>query len=404
VRDTGNEILINQTDFTLDFATGDIQHTLVAGFSVSIEDYTRRGGNVLRNPLGATPNPTLPPMIIADPDNLYTGPVNYIENQVVDGEVDNSAVYVFDRLQLTDRLEINAGLRYEQNDAASLTTNIQVPYPPPPAQPIATPTPIAENDDDLSSYRIGLVYTPTENSSVYIAQGDSETPSQASVNGTCNIQTNCNVDPEQGESLEVGGKWDVNGALTLTAAVFRNERTNFRVNSGDLAIPEQQLDGSSVVDGVALGAAGRVGARWSVFGNYTYLDSEVEQSISDTSLSGGTIDILAGDPLPNTPEHSASIWTTYLFDSGLMLGYGITYQGEYTFARASQTSDLYYTPDYSVHRAMASYSFGDNVSLQLNLDNVTDEEYFERIRNNPTNGWATPGEERSAVLSVTWRL
>jgi catecholate siderophore receptor len=87
-----------------------------------------------------------------------------------------------------------------------------------------------------------------------------------------------------------------------------------------------------------------------------------------------------------------------------MLGYGITYQGEYTFARASQTSDLYYTPDYSVHRAMASYSFGDNVSLQLNLDNVTDEEYFERIRNNPTNGWATPGEERSAVLSVTWRL
>jgi catecholate siderophore receptor len=53
---------------------------------------------------------------------------------------------------------------------------------------------------------------------------------------------------------------------------------------------------------------------------------------------------------------------------------------------------------------MASYSFGDNVSLQLNLDNVTDEEYFERIRNNPTNGWATPGEERSAVLSVTWRL
>jgi catecholate siderophore receptor len=404
VRDTTNEILINQTDFTLDFATGDIQHTLVAGFSVSIEDYTRGSGNVLRNPLGATPNPTLPPMSIADPDNFYAGPVNYIESQVVDGEVDNSAVYVFDRVQLTERLEINAGLRYEHNDASSLTTNIQVPYPAPPAEPVATPTPLAENVDDLSSYRIGLVYNPTERSSVYIAQGDSETPSQASVNGTCNIQTNCNVDPEQGESLEIGGKWDLNGALTLTAAVFRNERTNFRVNSGDLAIPEQQLDGSSTVDGVALGAAGRIGARWSVFGNYTYLDSEVEQSISDISLSGGTIDILAGDPLPNTPENSASIWTTYLFNSGLMLGYGVTYQGEYTFARASATSDLYYTPDYAVHRAMASYSFGENVSLQLNLDNVTDEEYFERIRNNPTSGWATPGEERSAVLSVTWRL
>jgi catecholate siderophore receptor len=404
VRDTANEIVINQTDFTLDFATGAVQHTLVAGFSVSTEDYTRNGGNVLRNPLGATPNPPLPPMSIANPDSFYTGPVNYIENQVVNGSVENGAVYVFDRLELTERLEINGGVRYEHNDASSLTTNIQVPYPPPPALPVATPNPIAENVDELSSYRIGLVYNPSENSSIYIAQGDSETPSQASVNGTCNIQTNCNVDPEIGKSLEIGGKVELNGALTLTAAVFRNERTNFRVNSGDIAIPEQQLDGSSVVDGLALGAAGRIGAKWSVFGNYTYLDSEVVQSISDILLSGGTIDILAGDPLPNTPEHSASIWTTYMFDSGLMLGYGVTYQGEYTFARASATADLYYTPDYSVHRAMASYSFGENVSLQLNLDNVTDEEYFERIRNNPTNGWATPGEERSAVLSVTWRL
>ena len=41
---------------------------------------------------------------------------------------------------------------------------------------------------------------------------------------------------------------------------------------------------------------------------------------------------------------------------------------------------------------------------QLNIDNVTDEIYYERIRNNATNGWATPGSARSAVLSLTWRL
>jgi catecholate siderophore receptor len=87
-----------------------------------------------------------------------------------------------------------------------------------------------------------------------------------------------------------------------------------------------------------------------------------------------------------------------------MIGYGVTYQGEYTFARARATADLFYTPDYVLHRAMATYEFNDNVALQVNIDNVTDEGYFERIRNNATNGWATPGAARSGVVSLIWRL
>jgi catecholate siderophore receptor len=215
---------------------------------------------------------------------------------------------------------------------------------------------------------------------------------------------NCNVDPEEGRMVEVGGKWDFNGRLSLNAAVFRNDRTNFRVNSGDPAVPEQQLDGSARVDGVALGAAGQVGEKWAVFANYTYLDSEVLQSISDIAIGGGSIDITAGDPLPNTPEHSAGVWTTYHLSNALTIGYGVTYQGEYTFSRASAAADLHFTPDYWVHRLMASYSFSDSLRLQLNVNNVTDEEYFERIRNNATNGWATPGAARAAVLSLSWRL
>ena len=50
---------------------------------------------------------------------------------------------------------------------------------------------------------------------------------------------------------------------------------------------------------------------WSIFANYTYLDSEILQNISNVAIGGGTIDFLAGDPLPTTPEHSFSLWTTY---------------------------------------------------------------------------------------------
>ena len=404
VRDTTNEILVNQTDFTLEFATGRVEHTLVTGFSLSSESYHRDNGNGLRNALGATPNPALPAMSIANPDHVYLGAVNFIVTQSADGDVDNHATYVFDRMQLTQKLEINAGLRYERNDASSTLASLAVPYPAPPAQPVATQNPVARNLDDLGSYRIGLVYKPSDNSSLYIAHGNSETPSQASVNGTCDIVATCNVDAEEAHTLEIGGKWDMGNELSLTAAVFRNERSNFRVPSGDALIPEQQLDGNSRVDGVALGAVGTVGTKWSIFANYTYLGSEVIQSVSDRSLFGGTIDILAGDPLPNTPEHSASVWTTYQVSPAFRIGYGLTYQGEYTFARTSATASLYYTPDYVVHRAMATYDVNDNLSLQLNVDNVTDEVYYERIRNNANNGWATPGAARSAVLGVTWRL
>ena len=404
VRDTTNEILVNQTDFTLEFATGRIDHTLVTGFSLSEESYHRDNGSGLRNPLGELPNPVLPPMSIQNPDHVYTGPVNIIYTQRADGEVDNRAAYVFDRLQLTERFEVNAGLRYENNDAFSRLANIQTPYPAPPAEPVVVQNPDARNVDYLGSYRVGLVFKPGESSSIYVAQGNSETPSQASVNGTCDVVTTCNVDPEEAQTLEIGGKVDVNTKLSLTAAVFRNERSSFRVPSGDPAIPEQQLDGNSRVDGIALGAAGSIGTKWSIFANYTYLDSEVIQSVSDQAILGGSIDVLAGDPLPNTPEHSASIWSTFRISPAFTVGYGVTYQGEYTFARTSATAGLFYTDSYLTHRAMATYEWNDNLALQLNIDNVTDEVYYERIRNNATSGWATPGSARSAVVSLTWRL
>ena len=264
-----------------------------------------------------------------------------------------------------------------------------------------------ENEADLLSYRLGVVYQPVENASIYFAYGNSETPSQATVNGTCNAATNCDVDPEEGESYELGAKWDINdGRLSLTASVFSNRRSAFRVDSGIPGL-QQQLDGASRVEGLTLGASGLITDNWSIFANYTYLDSELEQSVSSTLIDGGTVDFLAGDPLPNTPENSFSIWTTYELDQiarGFLVGYGVTYQGEYTFTRQSASAPLYYTPDYFVHRAMVAYPIFDNATLQLNVSNLFDEEYYERVRNNATNGWATPGAARQATLSLTYEF
>ena len=50
---------------------------------------------------------------------------------------------------------------------------------------------------------------------------------------------------------------------------------------------------------------------------------------------------------------------------------------------------------------MVGYTVNEALSLQLNVNNVLDEDYFIRVRN---NGWATPGEARSATLSATYQF
>ena len=59
---------------------------------------------------------------------------------------------------------------------------------------------------------------------------------------------------------------------------------------------------------------------------------------------------------------------------------------------------MFQSDDYWVHNAYLAYDFTDRISAQLNVKNFTDKLYFTRIRN---NGWATPGDARSAVLTLT---
>jgi catecholate siderophore receptor len=50
---------------------------------------------------------------------------------------------------------------------------------------------------------------------------------------------------------------------------------------------------------------------------------------------------------------------------------------------------------------MAAYRFSKSLDVQLNINNLFDKEYYTRIRN---NGWATPGEARSFILSANYNF
>jgi catecholate siderophore receptor len=437
-RDTENTLLYSQTDLRWEIATGMVHHTLVAGMAFTSETYDLVNGSVLRHPDGAPVS--LPLMSIAEPEHVYVGPYNFIQggggapnrttgnfpSGAQDSERVSQAAYVFDNIEFDDRWSLNIGLRWEHSEGETLTSYFTsagfLPNPSGGPRPgLASPGapggvfsghgPLLENEDDLFSFRVGLVFKPIPNASLYVAYANSQTPSQTTVNsqGACDAES-CNVAPEEAENIEIGAKWDLGGRMSLTAAAFRNDRTNYRVPSGDPAAPFDVLDGKARVQGLAIGASGKITEAWAVFANYTWLESEVLQGASRFDAARG-LDVTRGDPLTNVPDHAFSLFTTYDLTPDIQLGYSVSYQGRYYLTQhariagseppARTTIPLVQTEPYWVHRATVAWSPGRNLELRLNVNNLFDEVYYVRGRN---NGWATPGDRRSASLTASYRF
>ena len=424
VRDQENQLVHNQTDLRLETGeAGRLRNTLVVGGSLTWEDYGIETAELARNPDGSAFTP-LPIDSISNPAGVYTGPINHTVTARSRSRTWNGAAYAFDTLDIGDHVELNGGLRLERNEARF--RNLPLPVYPPGTAPL-TDVQLApqRSDETLFSYRVGAVFKPTRSTSLYAAFANSRTPSSATVRLGCTSGSGatfvnfCDVAPETARSYEVGAKADLfRHRLQLTAALFRNERSNFRVPANDPTSPDPQvLDGRARVDGIALGASGNLTPDWSIFANYTWLDGEVLQSVSDFCLahpgpacanSALVPDPQAGDRLIQTPRHSGSLFTTYRLPFGLEIGYGLTYQGAFALnQRTLLNRTQYRSDDFLVHRAFLSYPFDNGLTVQLNVQNFTNEHYFTSIRTVVSaatgamgNGWAAPGEARSAVLSL----
>jgi len=435
VRDQLNTLFYNQTDLRIESGEkGGFHNTLVVGGALTWEDYSIETASLVRNAAGQAL--VLPQIAMASPNTVYTGAINYTVTARSKSSTTNKAIYLFDNLELNDMFELNGGLRWENNRATFRSIALGT-YPPGTTALTALQLLPQTSDEDLFSWRIGAVFKPVSNVSIYAAFADSKTPSSSTVRLGCGVPTAvgaadpCAVAPEKAKSYEVGVKADI-GKVQLTAAVFRNERTNFRVPSNDPGFPAglQVLDGRSRVDGIALGATGYITPEWLVFANYTYLNGRVKQSVSKACLAAPSIACLnsntisgvtrtiadpqADDRLIQTPEHSGSLFTSYKFPFGLELGYGLTYQGKFALnQRTLYGRTQFYSDGYITQRLLVSYEIREGLTAQVNVQNLFDKHYYTGIRNNigtaltgtanngvVSGGWATPGERRSAQFSL----
>lgn len=372
-RDQTDEIIADNLAFNINLDTWGIQHDIVTGTDFSYE----KSKNYARAQSGPSIYPT--DLYNPDPSRPYLG---HIARTGGYSKEDTTAlgVYLFDTIKFNEHWQLSGGLRWDYYDADFEQKTID-------ATTGAAAITQLGRVDRLFSYRAALTYKPVENGTIYAAYGTSFNPSaEGGVSLSPISIANVKLDPEENETYEIGTKWDVfDGRMALTAAIFRTNKTNARVTDPtDDTL--QVLDGEQHVQGVELGVSGEIVEGWNVYAGYAYLDSEVDKS-TDRAQEG--LD------LPQTPDQSFNLWTTYEFPFGLSIGGGAQYSGtRYNNSTVNRReSDQYWLID-----AMASYQITKNVSVQANVYNIFDEQYIDRLG----GGHFVPGAGRSATFSVNF--
>lgn len=381
-RDAITEMWINQTNLISNFQLAGMRHDLVTGVEISRETLDLKTYN---HGLGTSLYPGNG-YDLGNPPGHWSGPVNKTTSGYTETKLTDKALYLFDSIALHEQWDLNLGLRYDKIEGRAngyTGTHVQT-------------SSLSSTDEKLSA-RTGLVYKPTENGRFYVAWGNSFNPSAenlASNGGGLSAATE-NLAPEKNETWELGTKWELlDKRVELDAALFRVEKTNARETMSD---GSTQLAGKQRVQGFELGVTGRVTELWDVFANYTFLDSETLDAANTPAGNDRK-----GQALGNTPPHSFNLWTTYELPAGWSVGYGARYASKRNVT-SSTTAKL---DAFWVHNAMVGYQVNDDLELQLNVNNLFNKDYVERVRQQNGNAARSSaieyGDARSAIASATY--
>lgn len=371
-----NEVLAARATLTLDWPVSGrgLGNTLVIGAEASREQLDRETitttglAGAQRNLFAPTPD--------------FTGTLSQTRTS---GQFENRAerlsAFAFDTVKLGEWLQVNLGGRYERFDVTLGGTNYAA---------LADRT----TSENLWSWQGGVVLKPSATSSLYASYSNARQPQTLAATATGTVTTaNLALPALENENYELGGKIDLFGeALSLTAAIFRTERVNEPITvDGDIV-----LAGRRRVEGLELSATGNITPRWQVYAAYAYLRSEILRAADTASVT-------QGEELALTPQHSGTFWTSYTTGFGLRLGGGVNYMGRLATRNSTAIQAAWDLDDYLLVNAMAEYSFTDNLSVQVNVNNIANTRFINRIRANDSYVIAVPGEGRTAVATLRLR-
>lgn len=357
--DDRQEFFGDQLEAVISAQTGAVSHEILAGVELAQLDDT------FTLDVGL-----LPTIGLNNPVETAAGPVQIIPDfsQAADASSRVIAPYITDKISLSDKLSVVAGLRFDSIDYEDEVNRIDRSF------------------SELSP-SLGIVYSPRPNLSLYASSGQSFSPPSSRV---VEAEGERERQPEESDQVEVGAKADLlGGRLQTTVAVYRLDREN-------VAIPNRngitQQTGSQRSRGVELELAAEPLPRLRTFFSYAYTDAEVTRlaEIVRTGLNFFEIRDYSGNTPAFAPEHTANLWVSRRFGNGLGVAGGGRYLSEqFIYEDNAFELDASFTLDAAVFYERGTWK------ASLQLKNLTDEEYFTRGFGNtsviPAPGFAVFG-------------
>ncbi|MBV4552365.1 TonB-dependent siderophore receptor [Pseudomonas sp. SWRI102] len=285
-------------------------------------------------------------------------------------QLNSSSVYLKDNWHLDDRWILVFGGRYQHYDQYS-------------DQGLGSDYDVNRDDNgDAFVPFLGLVYKATETLSLYGNYSESFKPNDVVDRDRRTFK------PEEGRSYEIGAKYDPLPGLNINLALFDIVKKNVVTTVEDVS----EAAGKVGSQGLELDITGRLADRWDLIGTYAYTHTEI---LDDPNNEGHR--------LPDAPKHTASLYLSHHLNvpaefGAWHAGAGARYVGE----RAANAANDFWLSSYTVADAFVRWEspvFGHKTSLQLNVDNLFDKQYYPSSTGSELQ--VNVGEPRTARLSAS---
>jgi iron complex outermembrane receptor protein len=264
--------------------------------------------------------------------------------------IDDKGVYIFDRLFLTDYLQLLGGIRKsDYRDDGSINAVTKSPY-------TASPT----------SYSAGIVVKPQKWASLYgtYIEGLEETAAAP----TTTDNANQNFAPTQSKQYEAGVKLEPKSNLLIQAAYFRIDRgAAYTANLPGTTILHYYTGGRQVYEGGEFSLSGYVTRDLAIYATAEILSAHYRDQ-----------PIIAGNRVDGTPDNGWSLageYTLPWLNRNLKVNAGLYHTGTQAVNAANQA----FTPAYTTVDVGFSYAVDyqdHHLVLRVNAENVGNQHYW----------------------------
>ncbi|WP_293853831.1 TonB-dependent siderophore receptor [Steroidobacter sp.] len=275
---------------------------------------------------------------------------------------------------------------------------------------------------DRQRYKESDVFTPYAGltydlSSGWVAYGSFAEVYQSQASSLSGPPPGKPLDPKTGRNLEIGLKGGLGEGRAFTQfAIYQIDLDNVALEDMRYGFEMNQSGqwccflaaGEIRSRGFDAEISGNITERWNMFVGYTWNENEYRSGYSSEQL--GSVF------MPQTPEHLFKLWTTYRFAGDLKrltVSAGVNAQsknfsrGRVTVYDGSQspigTAPFEFTQDaYAIFNARAGYAITDKWSVSLNLNNLTDQKYYQTIWSSAARNWYGMPRSYTVSLNGSW--